>query len=562
MSQPNPSTAMARSVIDELARGGVELIVISPGSRSTALALATEEHPRIETRVVLDERSAGFHALGRAKVTGRPTAVICTSGTAAANYLPSVVESDLSLVPLIVLSADRPVEMRGVGANQTIDQVDLYGSRVRLFTDVPASIEIEDLNEQWREVAARSVSVSLGLDDRPGPVHINLAFREPTVPLSDDGRTVASVYPFGIEGRDDDAPWHDAVNHVPGNEAAPPDYLRKGVVVAGEGRYRSDRIIQLADGLGWPVLATAQSGARDKRVISAYHHMLAGGVPDALSPDFVYSVGAIGPSQRLEELIASASVRVRVDLWGRKIDPNRNATHTIQGDPVATLARIERPPIVDSSWRDVWSEADRDVRSAISSVLNDSATPSGADIARSLDDVDWDVLVVASSLAIRDVDAHLTRSGTVIANRGASGIDGFVSTALGVASAGQRTVALTGDLSLMHDSNGFLCDVTDDLVIVVVDNNGGGLFDALPQASHVADFERLFVTPQNRDLADLARFHNLEFTEVNNVSDLSEIVRDQLDTPATTLVRVAVDRSHDLDVRRRLDTVARSLLET
>lgn len=195
----------------------------------------------------------------------------------------------------------------------------------------------------------------------------------------------------------------------------------------------------------------------------------------------------------------------------------------------------------------------------MSSLVNHSPSASGASIIRSLDDVEWEVLVVASSLAIRDVDAHLGRSGTVIANRGASGIDGFVSTALGVASAGRRTIALTGDLSLLHDSNGFLCDATDDLVIVVVDNDGGGLFDTLPQASHAQDFERLFVAPQGRDLAQLARFHGLDFTDVDTVSELSGIVGDQLDMPGTSLIRVAVDRSHDLEVRRRLDDVGRSL---
>ena len=561
MSQPNPSTAMGRSVIDELARGGVELIVISPGSRSTALALAAAEHTSVETRVVLDERSAAFHALGRAKVTGDPTAVICTSGTAPANCLPAVVEADLSLSPLIVLSADRPLEMRGVGANQTIDQVDLYGNRVRLFTDVAAPDETEDLNGQWREVAAASISASLGSNGRPGPVHINLAFREPTVPLSNDGRTVLSEYPFGIEGREDGDRWLDVVSPGSDDEPVSLGHLTSGLVIAGEGHYDCDRLIEVASGLGWPVLATAQSGARDERVISAYHHILAGGVPDALCPDLVFAVGAIGPSQRLEELLAKASVRVRVDSWGRHIDPNRNATHNIRADPVTTLARIDRPLVVDLSWRDGWNRADRDVRTAMSSLVNHSLSASGAAIIRSLDDVEWEVLVVASSLAIRDVDAHLGRSGTVIGNRGASGIDGFVSTALGVASGGRRTIALTGDLSLLHDSNGFLCDATDDLVIVVVDNDGGGLFDTLPQASHAPDFERLFVAPQGRDLAQLARFHGLEFRDVDTVSDLSGIVGDQLDMPGTSLIRVAVDRSHDLEIRRRLDGVGRSLFQ-
>ena len=333
MSQPNPSTAMARAVVDELTRGGVTLFVISPGSRSAALAIAASEHPRAETRVVLDERSAAFHALGRAKASGAPSAAVATSGTAPANYLPAVVEADLSLTPLVVLSADRPHELRGVGANQTIDQVKLFADRVRYFDDIPAPNNGDDLNGRWRGAAAAAVSASLGGDDKPGPVHLNLGFREPTVPVTNDGRTVGAVYPFSIDGKPGGGPWLEETNPVTPDVEFPVPYHPHGVVIAGEGIYDRDRLLRAADDLGWPILATAQSGMRGMRVVASYHQMLASGVPKNLAPDLVYAVGAVGPSQRVEELVAAASLRIRVDTWGRHIDPRGECDSHPQSKP-------------------------------------------------------------------------------------------------------------------------------------------------------------------------------------------------------------------------------------
>ena len=200
---------MASAIMDELFRGGVGLVVISPGSRSAALAIAAAEHPNLETRVVLDERSAAFHALGRAKSSGMPAAIVSTSGTAPTNYFPAAVEADMSLTPLIVLSADRPEELRGVGANQTIDQIRLFGDRVRFFADIEAPDSDFDGNNTWRSTVSKAVAMSLGQGDRPGPVHLNIAFREPTVPVVDDGRSRALEYPFTTEGRPGNLPWID-----------------------------------------------------------------------------------------------------------------------------------------------------------------------------------------------------------------------------------------------------------------------------------------------------------------------------------------------------------------
>lgn len=547
MTHPNSSTALARVVMDELARQGVPLVVLSPGSRSAALALAADEHPDLTTRVVIDERSAAFHALGVARASGAPAAVVSTSGSAPANFYPAVVEADMACVPLVAISADRPAEMRGVGANQTIDQVDLFGSRVRRFAEIAAPEPNEDGNRRWRSVVSDVVGAAIG--SRPGPVHLNIAFREPTMPVSHDGRTRGDVYPFPTPPLDADP---SPIEESPTNPA--PVSLRgeKGIVVAGDGEYDRVALMARAVALGWPVLATALSGMRGTGALDAYHHVIGGGLPAELVPATVVAVGAIGPSTRLEDLVASADNRVRVDRWGRAIDPRRNATHRHRGDPLALLDGVVGA--ADESWSRDWHAADSGARDSLRARISSQERLTGAGVAQALNEVGWNSLVVASSLPIREVDAHLTRAGAVHANRGASGIDGFVSTALGVASFEPGTLALAGDLSLLHDANGFLQDGDVDLVIVVVDNGGGGLFDSLPPARHAAGYERLFVTPHDRDMEVLARFHGLAYEKVEDVPSLIEACESGLGAGGVGLVHVPMDRRYDLEMRSQLES--------
>ncbi|MDP9494365.1 MAG: 2-succinyl-5-enolpyruvyl-6-hydroxy-3-cyclohexene-1-carboxylic-acid synthase, partial [Actinomycetota bacterium] len=257
MSQPNPSTASARAIADELARHGVSFAVISPGSRSAAMAVAFDQHPSITTTVVLDERSAAFWALGHARATGQPAVVLATSGTAVANHLPALVEADQSLVPLIVISADRPPEMLHVGANQTIDQVGLFGNVIRWFCNIgPAQSGVDD-NSYWRSTVSQAVARALGQGSRPGPVHLNIAFREPTVPVEDDGRSPADPYPFEVDGRPGDVPWQQHLIARPGAAAIQAQPHARGLILAGEGDYEPRPLMAAADQLGWPVLATA-----------------------------------------------------------------------------------------------------------------------------------------------------------------------------------------------------------------------------------------------------------------------------------------------------------------
>ena len=544
MTHPNPSTALARAVVDEMANQGVEVVVISPGSRSAAIAIAASGHDSVETIVVVDERSAAFHALGVARATGRPSAVLSTSGTAAANFFPAIVEADMSCVPIIVITADRPAEMQRVGANQTIDQVEMFGEKVRAYSGIEAPDVAVDRNAEWRGVVARIVTAARGVP--PGPSHLNVRFREPTVPVTDDGRTTASEYPFPTR-RIDSAMPAVATEHVEMPVLAP----GRGIVIAGDGEYDRGALAARAAALNWPVLATALSGMRGDHTVTTYHHLLTGGVEEALRPDTAVAVGAIGPSPRLESVITSARDRVRIDAWGRKIDPHRHATRIIAGDVDRLLQRVEGAAGED--WPVVWADAEQRCRQRLDAVLEGDQRMSGAAVASALNDVAWGSLVVASSLPIREVDAHLRRGGPVLANRGASGIDGFVSTALGVASRIPRTVALCGDLSLLHDSNGFINDGAVDLTIVLMDNGGGGLFDTLPQASHAPDYERLFVTPPHRDFETLARLHGLRYAEASARDDLVRLTGAALRRPGLDLIRVPIDRSHDQQVRSQLD---------
>ncbi|MFQ5524319.1 MAG: 2-succinyl-5-enolpyruvyl-6-hydroxy-3-cyclohexene-1-carboxylic-acid synthase [Acidimicrobiia bacterium] len=561
MSHPNPSTAMARAVIDEMARWGVDFITISPGSRSAALAIAAAEHPAITERVVLDERSAAFCALGRAKASGRPAAVVSTSGTAPANFFPAVVEADMSLVPLVVLSADRPDELRGVGANQTIDQTRLYGNKVRHFVEFPAP-DTTDRNDFWRSQVSAALARALGLGDKPGPVQLNLAFREPTVPVVDDGRTLGEPYPHATEGREGGARWGDSP--IPGPPVAEVDVAgeKRGVVIAGDGRYDRKRLLAAAAALGFPVLATALSGLRGAAVVSGYHHLLAGGVPDSLRPELIIAIGPLGPSPRLDALVSAASIRIRIDYWGRNIDPKRDAAHRLHADPVATLEALAKKVAADPGWAAAWEDAEAALAASVEGYFRSVAVPTGASVARALNGVSWEYLVAASSLPIREVDAHLQRAGFVVANRGASGIDGFVSTGIGVASLGRPTVALAGDLSLLHDCNGFLSEGDEGLVIVVLDNGGGGLFDDLPQARHAPEYERLFFTPHHRRFSELARFHRLGFAEVDKTADVAPAVEEGLQGGGRWLVRVPIDRDVDRETRRALDELGAAVADS
>lgn len=556
MTHPNPSTALASVTIDELVRCGVALFVASPGSRSTALVLAAAARADVDLVVSIDERSGGFHALGYAKATGDPAAVITTSGTAVANLLPAVVEAEASGTPLVVVSGDRPPEMRRVGANQTIDQPGLFGRFVRDDVELGPAERHPDAPRWWRSRIAQAMAAARGRSPAPGPVHLDVAFREPTVAVSDDGRSRDTPYAPSTSGRPGGAPWTQSL------EADTPPRIElgrlverlegPGLVVAGSGCNGHPGPVDLGRRLGWPVLATAESGLRGRGDVVATGHHLAARLPDR--PRTVLRFGAPGPSQTMASLVAGAADQIVVgDRWS---DPFRVAATVVHGAIGATAEALagEIEPHEGDDWLAWFEVNDAAVRSALTEALDtDLSEPA---LAHRLGTLDADVVAVASSMPIRDVEAYAFELPPIVANRGASGIDGFVSTALGMARTAGRAVALAGDLSILHDANGFLAEPRPRCVFIVADNAGGGIFSFLPQATHVgAEFERLFATPPGRSLGELAGFHRLAAERITAPSELAGAV-DRVEADGGGFVIVETDRTENVRRHRELDTLA------
>lgn len=577
----NPSHALALVLVDELARCGVTDAVLAPGSRSTALAMALHDDPRLRLHVEIDERSAGFLAVGLARASGLPAVVVVTSGSAVANLHPAVVEADTGRVPLLLCTADRPPELRHTGANQAIDQLGIFGRAVRWFVELGVPEDRPTAPRFWRSTLSRAVAETLGLSGPPGPVHANLAFHEPTVPATDDGRFAApGPYRAALTGRSDARPY-TAVRRAPrlldddtlDGLAARIATTERGLVVVGQTTAAPEPILALADAAGWPVIAEPASGARlDNRVVASAAWLL--GHPGFVrrhTPDLVLRIGRTGLSRGLAGLLGPHVPQLLLDPDGAWADPERAVAELLVADVVATcMALADRLGLPASSdYATSWYRADAAVRGVVHAMLDVEVAPSeprtARDVAATLPD--GATLVVASSMPIRDLDLTLVprRGLRILANRGASGIDGFVSTALGVAlaSAGP-VVALTGDLSLLHDANGLLlAPDTDrlDATFVVVDNDGGGIFSFLPQAAYPGPFERVFATPHGRDLAALARLHHLRYTPLATADALPDALRGAIAGAGLQLLHVRTDRTENLALHRRLRAAANDALD-
>jgi 2-succinyl-5-enolpyruvyl-6-hydroxy-3-cyclohexene-1-carboxylate synthase len=561
------NTAFARAVVDEWARAGLTDACVAPGSRSTPLALALADDARIRVYVHLDERSASFFALGVAKATGRPVVVQCTSGTAAAHLHPAVLEAHHGRVPLVVCTADRPFELRDTGAGQTVDQVGLYGGAVRWSVDVEAPHDAPpEVTRAWRAVAARAVAEANG--PRPGPVHVNVAFREPLVPT---GEPLVDV-----PARAGDGPWTRVARGV----AAPPDALaeqlpgvERGLIVAGWGAdVDAGALERLAAARRWPVLADPISGLRrGPHAVSSYEALLRAGFPAVGRPAVVLRFGAPLTSKVTTAWLDDPDVaHVVVDPAGAWLDPQRDA-HDVVACDATLLARTlgDHAAREESAWCDTWVRAERVARRTLDDVLDESEDVFEGRVARDVVAClpDGGNVVVASSMPVRDVEAFAApRDGVrFFANRGVNGIDGFVSTALGVAAAspGAPTVALVGDLCFLHDANGLLGAAGRglDAVFVVVDNGGGGIFSFLPQADDRTHFEQLFGTPQDVDLVALAAVNGIAATRVDKASAVVPAVHDALERGGVHAVVVTSDREQNVARHRAAwDAVARALV--
>ncbi len=589
-SAPNPSTAQARVLVDELVRSGLTDVVLCPGSRSAPFAFAFDAEPRVRLHLHPDERSAAFVALGIAHVTGRPAAVVVTSGSAVANLHPAVVEADAAGVPLLLLTADRPSELRETGADQTIRQVGIFGASVRWAVDLGVAEDRADAVATWRASAARAYAEASGLGRAPGPVQLNVAFREPTVPAADDGRTLTAAFttpldsgpPGGIarpsvtvtraRARLDDA----AIAALATRFAA----VERGLIVVGSGAQdaaNADAVHALSRATGWPVLAEGHTAARHRDgALHVWPHLVEHeGFRHRHRPELVLRIGRATLTRALTGLVGTVSTELVIDAHGRWWDPARTLVHTagelLVADPVDTLLRIADTLAMDTSsvWGDGWRTADAHVDAALTQHLDAGGGQDGARVVR-------DVIagapfgahvVVASSMAIRHLDRHAPQREDLTwhANRGTAGIDGTVSTALGVALAAAATsgapvIAIVGDLALLHDTNGWLLEAAVeavDLTVVVLDDDGGTIFDLLPPGRFPAQ-RRLFATPHGRDLAKLAELHGIAFERLDGHDTVSTKIRACLSPTGQRLILVPV-RPLDADcaaaVRIAVDSV-------
>jgi 2-succinyl-5-enolpyruvyl-6-hydroxy-3-cyclohexene-1-carboxylate synthase len=562
------TAGFAATLVDEWARCGLRHAVLAPGSRSTPLALALARHRGIRLDVFHDERSAAFFALGIGR-SGRPAVVVCTSGTAAANLAPAVVEAHHGAVPMIVCTANRPPELHDAGAPQTIDQTHLFGRAVRWFAQPgPPSAEPTAV-AAWRPLADRAWAEAVGRP--PGPVHLDLAFREPLVSVDD---------PLLAPGAPKGSPWTAgrlaASPAVADDDAAALAHLvaerRRGLVVVGTGtRAPAAAVVAFAAASGWPVLADPISGCRVPGTISTYDALVR--VPafaDRHRPDAVVRLGAPPTSKALTQWLDRDVHQVLVDPDERWLDPARTAARRVVADDgallAAAVAHLEPPPASD--WAAAWHAADARARAAIDAVLD----AGGCDEGRVARDVvasapDGAVLAVASSMPVRDVETFAAPRErlAVVANRGANGIDGFVSTALGAAAGlGAPAVALLGDICFLHDVNGLIGAVARgvDVTFVVVDNDGGGIFSFLPQADAVPEeFERLFGTPHGLDLVAVARAHGVEARRVA-AADVAGAVRAGADAGSVRVLVVASDRAANRAGHRAVHDAVRAHLAT
>jgi 2-succinyl-5-enolpyruvyl-6-hydroxy-3-cyclohexene-1-carboxylate synthase len=567
-SQPPSATGtylLLRAFVDELARCGLREACTSPGSRSTPLVLSLAREPRLRCHSHIDERCSGFFALGLAKATGAPVAVTCTSGTAAAELLPAAIEAYEAGVPLLILTADRPPELRENGAGQTIDQVKIFGQAAKWFFEVGTHEPTRERLRWMRTLACRAYWCAL--EGRPGVVHLNFPLREPLVedaPLPADG-----------SGRPDGRPL---VTCTPARATAPEDArslagpvaaARRGVVVAG--RYERDTELGEAasafcTAAGWPLLADPLSGARRGAAAVAHYDALLrhGQFAASVKPDIVLRVGDLPTSKPLRGWLASMCdvPQAAIDQEGRWQDPDAALCRRFALEPAAALrALAQDPPTPDPDWLASWRSGDERAAEALLGVLGAEGL-SEPTVAAELGVLlpQEATLFVASSMPVRDIESFWPVRADpprVLCNRGANGIDGTVSSAFGAAAAGPGpTVLLIGDVALAHDIGGLLAArrLELDLTIVLIDNGGGGIFDFLPVAATREDiYTRHIATPPGLDFAHAARLYGLEHETATDVLAFRAALELALTQRPrrTEIIEVRTDRAENVALHRR-----------
>jgi 2-succinyl-5-enolpyruvyl-6-hydroxy-3-cyclohexene-1-carboxylate synthase len=553
----NANYLWTQLLFEEWRRLGLRRVVVCPGSRSSPLAIAAARTEGLETTIAFDERCAGFIALGAAKIEGVPAAVVTTSGSAVANLLPALVEAATSGTPLLAVTADRPFELRFCGANQTIEQSRIFGAFARWSIDLPApdaafdpALVLSTADEAWVRATARPA----------GPVHLDCAFREPLAPTrgprpAPDAR-LRAWWKKGLPWRSE-PPRDDILL----KDDAPLGSSRRTIVVAGGG---AEDAAGVAEALGAPLLADATvAGAIDESAVPAVDLVLAAladercaALKARLRPELVVRLGGPLASKRLNEFAANAE-RLAVERTTERFDERHRAEAVLPRAWRPTGARRGDPAFAEL-WRRVGIAAAAASEAAFAAMGDDAPLVEPL-IAHELPKSTRDgILVVGSSMPVRDLDAFRPREQRVeriVANRGASGIDGTISTAVGCAASGRPTTVLLGDLALLHDLGGlaYVARAQRPLHVVVVNNDGGGIFHFLPIATDAAaeaHFERLFGTPHGLSFAGAASMFGLEHAVVRTAGEARRAFAALVDAERPRLVECVTDRSTNVAAHR------------
>jgi 2-succinyl-5-enolpyruvyl-6-hydroxy-3-cyclohexene-1-carboxylate synthase len=567
------------AIADELAMSGVVAAVLAPGSRSTPLTVALAEHPDVETFSLLDERSAAYFALGRARRTGQPTPLVCTSGTALANFHPAVVEADAARVPMLLLTADRPPELQDSGANQTVDQEKFYGDSVRHYRRLPEPEAADRKLRSLRTAVCRAVATASGT--QPGPVHLDVPFRKPLEPdagpdAAPKGVPEGSVpagfpeaYPLAVEGRD--GPFVETRRGRATLARSDLTRLAGAVAEAGSGLIvcgpadqptpAREALLGLARATGFPVAADPLSGARFGAHLDADGVTVLGGYDASLpavdaDPELVVRFGASPTSKTLRHYLRDSGARqFVVDPAGGWREATFAATDLVVADGTRLAAelagQVDREP---GTYADRLGEAERDYWDLVAGEEPEEGAVLADVVANAPDPA---TLFVSNSMPVRDLDRFgrpREADLTVLGNRGASGIDGVTSSALGAGSATDDPLVLvTGDLAYYHDMNGLLavsrCDV--DATVVCVNNDGGGIFHLLPIESHDT-FDEWFRTPHGLDFEHSADLYGLEFARTDDLAAFRELYEESLQIDGSQVIEFVADGERNHDDRRAL----------
>ena len=548
---PATTATFCATLVDEWVRLGVAHAVVSPGSRSTPMAIALATNSKIALHVFHDERSASFAALGIGLQSGIPAVLLCTSGTAAAQFFAAVIEASHAHVPLLVCTADRPPELQGVGAPQTINQTHLYGTFVRKFID--AGLADDAKTSKWRSIARDAFSATVGVNR--GPCHVNLPFREPLVGVADALPAVDTHSPVRVSA--------DVATASERKKLSLALRAERGLIIAGNGIDQPRFILELAARLKWPVVADPRSNCRvaaesshGATVVSCADVVLRHQpTAELLKPSVVIRVGDPPVSKVVNQWLAQCGAeQIAVTQQPTLIDPDKVVTTHIVGSINELFMEMSRGADVrsETEWIIKWKQCENSARAALDVVFSKQVQLTEPLCAVTVSDsvAAGSNVVVSSSMPVRDLEWFApARDGVrVFSNRGVNGIDGVVSTAVGIAlSAKAPTALIIGDIAMLHDSNGLLNLIRRDvqLKIIVVDNEGGGIFSFLPQAQVMEDaqFEQLFGTPHSADFESLAKTHGLAFTWVSTAEEL----RRELGNTATSIIGVRTDRNKNVD---------------